>query len=60
MKSLITRISISAILTAIVGYSWWYIFVPAINIFDYGFLWLLSVMAIVFFTCMALSAKNRY
>lgn len=58
MKSLITRISISAILTAIVGYSWWYIFVPAINIFDYGFLWLLSVMAIVFFTCMALSADD--
>ena len=58
MKILITRISISAILTAIVGYSWWYIFVPAINIFDYGFLWLLIVMAIVFFTCMALSADD--
>lgn len=58
MKSLIARISISAIITAIVGYSWWYIFVPAINIFDYGFLWLLSVMAIVFFTCMALSADD--
>ncbi len=58
MKSLITRISVSAIITAIIGYSWWYIFVPAINIFDYGFLWLLSVMAIVFFTCMALSADD--
>ena len=58
MKILITRISISAILTAIIGYSWWYIFVPAINIFDYGFLWLLIVMAIVFFTCMALSADD--
>lgn len=55
MKSLITRISVSAVITAIIGYTWWYIFVPAINIFDYGFLWLLAVMTIVFSACMALN-----
>lgn len=48
MKTLLKLSIVPAIVTAIAGYGWWYLTVPAINIFDYGFILLLFIMAIVF------------
>lgn len=54
MKALLKLSIVPTILTAIIGYSCWYLAVPAINIFDYGFILLLFIMAIVFFGSLAI------
>lgn len=55
MKTLLKLSIVPAIVTAIAGYGWWYLTVPAINIFDYGFILLLFIIAFVFICSLSLA-----
>lgn len=59
MKTLLKLSIVPAIVTAIAGYGWWYLTVPAINIFDYGFILLLFIIAFVVYRLPMLLSKTK-